>query len=266
MGEFVELQVDEGLATITINRPERMNALTPGMIMDLTDIARDLAGDPECRVVVIRHTGKDLCTGADTGDIADAARQSPAERERAFYHGLATRIQPLLQAFLALPQPVVIGGRGHAVGLGVQFLLTADLVVASETLKISLPQVKLGHVFDHGESYLLPRLIGQHKAMELALLGDRMTAFDAERFGLVNFLVPDAALETRTDDIAAKLLALAPLALLNSKALMRSSKTADMETQLSAERLFASRCAGTEDFAEAVAAFGEKRQPHFTGR
>ena len=147
-----------------------------------------------------------------------------------------------------------------------QFLLTADLVVASETLKISLPQVKLGHVFDHGESYLLPRLIGQRKAMELALLGDRMTAFDAERFGLVNFLVPDAELETRTDDIAAKLLAMAPLALLNSKALMRSSKTADMETQLSAERLFASRCAGTEDFAEAVAAFGEKRQPHFTGR
>ncbi len=266
MGEMVQLQVDQGLATITINRPERMNALTPQMIVDLTDIARDLVGDPECRVVAIRHAGNDLCTGADTEDLADAARQSPAERERAFYHGLATRIQPLLRAYLALPQPVVIGARGHAIGLGVQFLLTADLVVASETLKISLPQVKLGHVFDHGESFLLPRRIGQRKAMELALLGDRITACDAERFGLVNFLVPDAELETRTDDVVAKLLAMSPLALLSSKALMRSSATADMETQLSAERMFASRCAGTEDFVEAMAAFGEKRQPRFTGR
>ena len=102
--------------------------------------------------------------------------------------------------------------------------------------------------------------------MELALLGDRITACDAERFGLVNFLVPDAELETRTDDVVAKLLAMSPLALLSSKALMRSSATADMETQLSAERMFASRCAGTEDYVVAMAAFGEKRQPRFTGR
>ena len=266
MGALVDLQVDQGLATITINRPDRMNALTDGMIVDLTDIARDLAGDPECRVVAIRHAGKHLCTGSDIGDIADTARQSPAQRERAFYHGLATRIQPLLRAYLALPQPVVIGARGHAIGLGVQFLLTADLVVASETLKISLPQVRLGHVFDHGESYLLPRRIGQRKAMELALLGDHMTAFDAERFGLVNFLVPDADLEARMDEIIARMLGMSPLALLSSKALMRSSETADMETQLSAERMFVSRCAATQDFVEAIAAFGEKRQPLFTGR
>lgn len=262
----IELQVDRGLATVTINRPERMNALTDGMIVDLTDIARELAGDSECRVVVIRHAGKNLCTGSDTGDLVDTARQSSAERERAFYHGLATRIQPLLRAWLALPQPVLISARGHAIGLGVQFLLSADLVVASDTLKITLPQVQLGHVFDHGESYLLPRRIGQRKAMELALLGDRMTAFDAERFGLINFLVPDDELEIRTDKIIARLLGMSPIALLASKALMRSSETADFETQLSAERMFVSRCAASEDFVEAMAAFGEKRPPSFTGR
>lgn len=266
MDGAIELQVEQGLATITINRPERMNALTDDMIVAMTDIARDLAGEPDCRVVALRHAGKHLCTGSDTGDLASAARQSPAERERAFYHGMTTRIQPLLRAWLALPQPVVIEARGHAIGLGVQFLLAADIVVASETLKISLPQVQLGHVFDHGESYLLPRRIGQRKAMELALLGDRMTAHDAERFGLVNFLVPDAELDARTDEVIAKLLAMPPAALLSSKALMRSSESADLETQLSAERLFASRCAATEDFVEAIMAFGEKRQPHFTGR
>lgn len=266
MGGSVDLQVDQGLATITINRPERMNVLTDAMIVDLTDIARDLAGEPECRVIAIRHAGKNLSTGSDTGDLTDVAAQSSSARERIFYHGLATRIQPLLRAYLALPQPVVISARGHAIGLGAQFLLTADLVVASETLKITLPQVQLGHVFDHGESYLLPRRIGHRKAMELALLGDRMSAIDAERFGLINFLVSDAELETRTNDILARLLALPPLALLSSKALMRSSESADLDTQLSAERMFVSRCASSEDFTEAMNAFAEKREPRFTGR
>lgn len=266
MSATIELQVDQGLATVTINRPQRMNVMTDGMILELTDIARDLAGDPECRVVALRHAGKNLCAGSDTGDLTETARQTSAERERTFYHGLATRIQPLLRAWLALPQPIVISARGHAIGLGVQFLLTADLVVASETLKISLPQVQLGHVFDHGESYLLPRRIGHRKAMELALLGERMSAVDAERFGLVNFLVPDAELESRTDEINVRLLAMSPLALLSSKALMRSSETADLDTQLSAERMFVSRCAATDDFVEAMAAFAEKRQANFKGR
>lgn len=266
MAGGVDLQVDQGLATITINRPERMNALTDEMIVDLTDIARDLAGEQECRVILIRHAGKNLSTGSDTGDLADVAAQSPSARERIFYHGLAIRIQPLLRAYLALPQPVVISARGHAIGLGAQFLLTADLVVASETLKITLPQVQLGHVFDHGESYLLPRRIGHRKAMELALLGDRMSAIDAERFGLINFLVSDAELEPRTNDILARLMALPPLALLSSKALMRSSESADLDTQLGAERMFVSRCASSEDFKEAMNAFAEKREPRFTGR
>lgn len=266
MADNLSLNLDQGLATIMIDRPERMNAFLPRMISEMTEMARDLAGDQECRVVSIRHTGKDLCAGADTDDIASAALRTPSEREATFYHGLATQIHPLLRAFRALPQPIVIGARGHAIGLGVQFLLFADLVVASETLKITLPQVQLGHVFDHGESYLLPRQIGQRKAMELALLGERMNAVDAERFGLVNFLVADADLDAKTVDVVARLLRLPPVALLASKALMRSSETAELEAQLSAERMHASRCAGTEDFVEAIAAFSEKRPPRYTGR
>lgn len=266
MSDQLQLHIDQGLATITINRPERMNAFLPEMIVEMAQMARDLAGNPDCRVVAIRHAGKDLCSGSDTGDIADASLQTTAAREAAFYHGLATQVHPLLRAFRALPQPIVIGARGHAIGLGVQFLLFADLVVASETLKITLPQIKLGHVFDHGESYLLPRQIGQRKAMEMALLGDRMGAIDAERFGLVNFLVADADLEAKTDDVVSRLLGMSPVALVRSKAMMRSSETADLETQLEAERLHASKCAGTDDFVEAIAAFQEKRQPRFTGR
>lgn len=266
MTDRLTLHVGQGLGTITINRPELMNAFSPDMIIDMTEMARDLAEDPDCRVVAIRHAGKDLCTGSDTGDIAENAKPGPSERERAFYHGLATKIHPLLRALRALPQPIVIGARGHAIGLGVQFLLVADLVVASETLKITLPQVKLGHVFDHGESWLLPRQIGPRKAMEMALLGERLNAVDAERFGLANFLVADAELEAKTDEVIARLLALPPVALLRSKALMRQSETSDLESQLQAERLHASQCGATEDFVEAITAFREKRQPRFTGR
>lgn len=265
MSKDLHLEISDDLATITIDRPERMNAFTPEMIIEMTAMARAIADDPRCRVVAIRHLGKNLCTGADTGDIADASTQLAAERKASFYNGLATRVHPLLRAFRDLPQPIVVGARGHAIGLGVQFLLFADLVVASETLKISLPQVQLGHVFDHGESYLLPRQIGGRKAMELALLGDRMNAIDAERFGLINFLVPDADLEARTDDVIARLLRLPPVALLRSKAMMRSSETAELETQLEAERMHASHCAATDDFVEAIAAFQEKRKPNFTG-
>jgi len=266
MSEHLELTVDQGLATIRFNRPDAMNAFTLRMIADLTDMVRDLAEDADCRVVVLRHAGANLCAGADAAELADSAGQTPSERGRAFYHGLATRIQPLLRAFRALPQPILVGAGGHAIGLGVQFLLVADLIVASETLKISLPQIRLGHVFDHGESFFLPRQIGSRKAMELALLGERMNAVDAERFGLVNFLVTEAELEARTDEVANKLLRMPPLALSLSKALMRNSETADLEGQLQTERLHASACAGTEDFVEAVAALKEKREPRFSGR
>ena len=94
MSDPLQLRIDQGLATITFNRPELMNAFTTQMIVDLTDMLRDLAEDPDCRVVAMRHAGKDLCSGADTGDLADNACRSPSERERDFYHGLATRIQP----------------------------------------------------------------------------------------------------------------------------------------------------------------------------
>ena len=129
MSEHLELTVDQGLATIRFNRPDAMNAFTLRMIADLTDMVRDLAEDADCRVVVLRHAGANLCAGADAAELADSAGQTPSERGRAFYHGLATRIQPLLRAFRALPQPILVGAGGHAIGLGVQFLLVADLIV-----------------------------------------------------------------------------------------------------------------------------------------
>ena len=266
MNKHLHLHQDNGVAWITMDRPERRNAFLHDMVGAMTDMAKALANDESCRIVVIRGTGKDFCSGSDTGTLDESAAQTSAERAQRFDQGMATHIQPLLRAFLTLRQPIVASARGNAIGLGGQFLLFADLVVGSETLKLILPQVKLGHVFDHGESYLLPRRIPPGKAMELALLGETMNSTEAERFGLVNFLVSDSDLETRTNDIVGKLSRLPPVALWRSKALMRSAETADFETQLKAERLHASACGGTEDFVEAIAAFSEKRPPRYVGR
>ena len=263
LNEHLGLRRQDGVAWITIDRPGRKNAFTPEMIARLTEIGEELSCDDESRVVVIGGVGSDFCSGADFGDIAESALQSGAERSRTFDEGLATRVQPLLRAFLALRQPIVASARGYAIGLGVQFLLFADLVVASQTLKIMVPQVRLGHVLDHGESFLLPRRIGPSKAMELALLGETMNAVDAERFGLVNFLVSDEELERKTDEAVAKLLRTSFASSWRSKALMRSAETNDLEAQLAAERRHVSACVGTEDFVEAIAAFREKREPHF---
>lgn len=265
MNEHLSLERSGEVAWITINRPERKNAFLSEMVTRLAQIGEEVSNDETCRVVVLRGVGGDFCSGSDVSGIAEGTQRNGPDRTKAADQGLATTIQPLLRTFLGMRQPIVVSARGYAIGLGVQFLLFADLVVASETLKVMVPQVRLGHALDHGESYLLPRRIGHAKAMELALLGEAMSGADAERFGLVNFLTRDEELEATTDTVVAKLLRVSPDALWRSKALVRESQTNDLEAQLAAERKHVSTCMGTEDFVEAIAAFREKREPQFIG-
>ena len=163
-------------------------------------------------------------------------------------------------------QPVIAAVRGHAIGIGLQLVLAADLVVASETARFSAPQVQLAHTLDHGESYSLPRKVGLSRAMQLALLGETWDAASAERFGLVNFVTEDNALEAKTDEIAKRFATGATLAIEGIKALLRTSADRTVEEQLAAEREQISVCSASEDFLEAMTAFGEKRKPRYVGR
>ena len=165
---------------------------------------------------------------------------------------MRSSIQPLMRGLLDLRQVLVVSARGHAVGLGAALILAADLTVLSETARLTLPQVKLGHTVDHGESWLLPRKIGLGRAMQLALLGDRLTAADAERFGLANQVVADDRLDVTTDALGSALLSLPAAALRGTKGLLSRSLGQDRETQFADERRTATACAATADFVTAI--------------
>jgi 2-(1,2-epoxy-1,2-dihydrophenyl)acetyl-CoA isomerase len=263
MSGQVTVNRTDRVAWITLDRPASKNALTRSMLSTLAAAVDQLSGDDTVEVVVLRGTGTDFCAGSDMGDIAAVLGASPAERAASFEQAMQTTIHPLTRALLDLRQPLVASVRGHAIGIGAAFLLAADLVVASETARITVPQVRLGHTVDHGESYLLPRRIGPSKAMQLCLLGERMNGHDAERFGLANWVTDDADLEAKTDAVVGDLLAVAPIPLARTKALLRRSIDATLTEQLQAEVASASACAATDDFIEAISAQVEQRTPNY---
>jgi 2-(1,2-epoxy-1,2-dihydrophenyl)acetyl-CoA isomerase len=152
------------------------------------------------------------------------------------------------------------------IGVGVQMVLSADLTIASETARFLLPQVRLGHPVDHGESYFLPRKIGVARTMQLLLLAETLHAADAEKYNLVNWVVPDASLEVKTADIAQRLATGASLAIYETKALVRDSEQRSITEQFEAEARSLELCAASDDFPEAINAFVQKRKPAFKGR
>lgn len=254
------------VATITIDRPRAKGALTADMVAALHRAVIDLGGRRDVEVVVVRGEGSDFCAGADIDDIAGILEALPEQRRDAFATSISREVHPLLRDLLALPQPLVVSARGHAVGIGVMLLLAADLVVASTTTKVSLPQPLLGHTVDHGESWLLPRRVGISRATQMCLLGSVVGAEDIERFGLANWLADDALLESRTREVVDGLLAVAPASLWRTKALLRSSLDATIEDQLALECSHASAGAATDDFVEAISALVARRPPTFVGR
>lgn len=262
-----ELQVEcrEGAAWITFNRPTTKNALTPEMMKGLLALLNELAGDAAVRVVVLRAAGTDFCSGADVNGMANLLLLPQQERVTRFHRTIDERIVPLLHAFERLPQPIVSSVRGYAIGIGMQFVLLSDLVMVSDTAQFVLPQVRLAHTLDHGESWYLPRRIGPAKAAQLSLLGEPLNAADAERCGLANWAVADAELDDRTAKLVTRLLRTAPQSLWRTKELLKISRDNSLEAQLKAERTHVAAGAASDDYLEAMKAFQEKRPARFTG-
>ena len=266
MSAEIVLERQDGVATLTLNRPQVKNALTVAMCRELIELFAALQRDNATRVLIMRGAGTDFCTGADLKEMATTPDPVAATRSAAIMKQVKELSWPLFRAYHELPQAVLASARGHAVGAGAQFLFAADLVVASDTLRISVPQVKLGHNVDHGESWYLPRKIGVSRAMQVSLLGDAIDAADAEKFGIVNWLAPDQALDARTADIAARLAAVAPIALGETKCLMRESFARTYAEQFDAEARSIGVCTSSDDFVEAMSAAVAKRKPNFKGR
>ena len=250
-----------GVVTCTLNRPEKKNAITSEMWDGLIDLCEAVAVDPDDRVLVITGAGDGFCSGADLGGNAVSAAGSGIGSALL---GMRTVGKAAL-ALHDLAKPTIAAVNGVAAGAGLNLALGCDLVIASERARFSEIFAKRGLVIDFGGSWVLPRLVGMHRAKELVLLGDVIDAVEAERIGLVNRVVPHDRLAGTVGEIATRLANMAPLALAASKRLLNQSFAVSMAEAVDAENTAQALMSTTRDTGEAIAAFIEKREPKFGG-
>ncbi len=253
--------VSEGIATITFNRPAVMNALDAEMLHAFRAASERAAADPQARVIVLRGAGPAFVAGGDVAmfrdNVASLATLVP-ELAAELHHGIL--------ALRRAPQPVIAAVHGAVAGAGISIMLACDLVLAAAGTQFSLAYSRIGASPDGGATWFLPRLTGYQKAMELMLLADTVDAETLQRLGVVNRVLAADQLVVETEKLARRLAAGPAQAYAETKALANRAMHAGLAAQLDAEALAFARCAKTEDFAEGVAAFTDKRKPQFQGK
>jgi 2-(1,2-epoxy-1,2-dihydrophenyl)acetyl-CoA isomerase len=253
------LQVERanGIVTITFDRPERRNAINDRMWDELLEVATSILPSTDDRCVVLTGAGGAFCSGADLGgEGGTPVHQLAAMR----------RINAVVQAFHELPQPTIAKVTGVAAGVGMSLALGCDLVVASEEARFSMIFARRGLSLDGGASWLLPRLVGLHRAKELALFADVVSAQDALDLGIVNRVLPADEVDAFVDDWAARLAAGPPIALAMTKRMLNRAFEQSFEQALDDEGRCQTVNFGTKDTVEAITAFLQKREPRFEGR
>ena len=255
----------DGVATLTMNRPDARNALSEEMRAGLDDAFHRFESDDDVRCVVLRGAGEHFMAGGDIKSFAILlAEEEPRDLRNLFLHRIHS-LHTIMSAMRRLPKPIIASVRGAAAGAGVSLAVCCDLIIVAEDAFFTLAYSRIGTSPDGGSTYALPRAIGAKKAMEMALLGDRVDAADLERFGLVNFVVPADDLLEETDRLARRLAAGPTRAYGQAKRLIYASLENQMERQLQMEAEAFADCATTDDFREGVNAFVEKRRAVFRG-
>lgn len=264
-GPLVLVECADGIATVTLNQPELRNPISELPVIDaLAAVMTAADRDPGVRCVVLTGAGKAFSTGGNIaamavgGGLADAV---PATTRRNYRLG----IQRLPLLFEALEVPVIAAVNGPAIGAGCDLACMCDIRLAGESARFAESFVKLGLVPGDGGSWLLPRVVGFAKASELALTGDVIGAAEALAIGLVSRVVPDAVLADTARALALRIAANPPHAVRLTKRLLREARTASLPTILETSAAMQALCHATDDHREAVAAFRDKRPPHFTG-
>jgi enoyl-CoA hydratase len=246
------------IAIVTINRPDKLNALNIATRNDILDAFEELERDDEVRVVVITGAGeKAFIAGADINEFAGMT----AVKQRAVMRG--RRAFDIVEEFR---KPVIAMINGFALGGGCELAMACDIRIASSKAKLGQPEIKLGIIPGGGGTQRMTRLIGEGKAMELILTGDMISAEEAARLGLVNYVVSPEALEARTMELANKIAEMSPVAVAMAKQAVKNAARLDLRAGLDAEVDLFALCFSSEDKEEGVRAFIEKRKPDFKGR
>jgi len=254
----VILAVEGPVATITLNRPSALNALTIPMKERLVEVLGRVSVDRAVRVVVLTGAGRAFCAGQDLKERLEPGAPPLGEE-------LTRRYNPIVRALRTIPQPVIAAINGVAAGAGASLAFASDLRIAAEGASFVLAFGRIGLVPDSGATWTLPRLVGAARASEIALLGDPVSAADALRIGLVSRVVPDALLAAEAAAMAARLAAGAPLAMTLTKRALGAAFERDLDAALVAEADAQERAGSSRDHAEGLTAFVEKRAPRFTG-
>jgi 2-(1,2-epoxy-1,2-dihydrophenyl)acetyl-CoA isomerase len=256
--QTIILEQSGGIARITLNRPDRLNSFTAAMHEELRAVLTNLG---DARVVVLTGAGRGFCAGQDLNDRAVDPGEAVDLGET-----VERSWNPLVRALSSLPQPVICRVNGVAAGAGANIALACDIVVAAKSAKFIQSFSALGLIPDSGGSWHLPRLVGQARALGLALTGEPLSAEKAADWGLIWKAVDDDQLDTEVDATAKRLASLPPLGLAAIKSIIRTTGKRDLDEELDLQRDEMRRLGFTDDYREGVAAFLEKRTATFTGR
>jgi 2-(1,2-epoxy-1,2-dihydrophenyl)acetyl-CoA isomerase len=260
MTDTVLLERRGAAAVITLNRPDKLNALDDALMRDLDRVTREVAEDATVRAVMLRGAGRAFMAGGDVAQF-HATLDTLAGRFPEMGQGFHASVKRLR----TMPKPVLACVHGAVAGGGLSVMLACDLAIASRDAQLSLAYANIGTSPDGGSSFTLPRIVGLRKALELAFLGERLDADAACSLGLVNWVVEPAELEARAAALLERLAAGPTFAFGRTKALFNETWERTMDAQLDAELASFGRCIPTRDFAEGTGAFVAKRPPVFTG-
>ncbi len=253
---------DGGVRVLRLNRPDVLNALNNELLAALGKAVREAEKDPSVRCLVLTGAGRAFCSGQDLADVADRYKSDqPIE----LGHHLRERYNPLILKLRTMEKPVIAAVNGVAAGAGMSLALACDLRIAAESASFVQAFIKVGLVPDSGSTFMLPRLIGISRALELTMSGRKVAAAEALQIGLVNQVVPDADVSAAAATLAKSLADLPPKGLALTKRAINASWCTDLAAQLDYEAMLQTTAGQSRDHHEGVTAFLEKRPAEFTG-